>query len=248
MGLTVLDARWTEGVNRPKIWSLAGLERAANLEMLDLRGNTLTAVRLPEAWTQLRRLNLRDNPLTKLTLPEEALPNLESVNLRNHALSSPRDLAFLERLPSLRELQLGGEELANVASIGALTNLTNLVLEGCGLTETSFLEDLANLQELNLQNNRLVLLVVPSGMTRFGELRIESNPLGSLAVPEGLNLGELELSGFSKERVICYSLLPYIGLQATVRTSPLNGRLWSAPDTASRAAPICYRVSGRRLG
>jgi hypothetical protein len=91
--LTVLDASWTEGSIAAGIQSIAGLAAAKNLTSLDLSGNQLTSLTLPNDLSRLTRLDVTGNPLVYLGVPESLRDRLE-------LLGFPVDLVVY--IPELR--------------------------------------------------------------------------------------------------------------------------------------------------
>ena len=96
LSLTNLQAR-ARGIR-----SLEGLEAAANLTVLDLRSNSLSAVIVPSGLTKLATLDLGQNPLANCTIPE-SLTNLQRVLMEAAALT---DLTLPPNLTMLTELSL----------------------------------------------------------------------------------------------------------------------------------------------
>ena len=104
--LAALDARGA-GVR-----DLAGLERAVNLEGLDLGLNPLADVRALESLPALRTLNLDGTFVDPWALA--ALARLERLSLRDNGIE---DLAGLASLTALRVLDVGGNRIADFSAL-----------------------------------------------------------------------------------------------------------------------------------
>ena len=103
---------------------------------LNLSGNDLTSLVLPEDLTNLRELHLTDNNLTSLTLPE-GLTSLTTLNLeRNYRLTR---LTLPEGLTRLTTLDLSYNNLTSLTLSEGLTNLTTLKFGGDGFSRMTSL-------------------------------------------------------------------------------------------------------------
>lgn len=174
---------------------LSGLTR---LQTLDLDGNALTNLTLPEnltglraihlggnrmanvaflsGVTNLRELFLHDNQLTSLTLPE----SLTSIQLLGLAGNRLTDFSFLSGLTGLQNLWLAGNQLTNLTLPPHLTNLQTLALGGNRLTSFTLQETLTSLRELYLESNTLTNLTLPQELRSLISLRLHDNLLNDV--------------------------------------------------------------------
>ena len=206
LSLTNLNAR-----NR-NVSSIAGLESARNLVVLDLEINHLTNVSVLGALTNLTTLDLSINPLTNFSLPT-GLTNLTSLTIENASLTNltlPAGLTMLTNLDlennflsgfdqlsdltRLVDLDLGFNSFTNFSLPAGLTNLSTFYFAGNPLTSVTLPPDLAGMTELNLSQNLLTSFTLPTGMTNLIELDLAFNQLTNLTLPADLqNLAELDL-------------------------------------------------------
>ncbi|MGL4612115.1 MAG: leucine-rich repeat domain-containing protein [Trueperaceae bacterium] len=173
---------------------LTGLEYAVNLNSLELGNNQLTDVSAISTLTKLRGLNLRGNALTTLE-PLANLKNLERLFLGHMPLtdlspvytlsnlellhmnrSSVSDLNFLSgsRYPNLKDLELDGNKITDIADLKTLDKLENLSLEDNDLTDLTPLVENPGLGEgdtLHLNKNHLDLTTGTSHHEAMTNLR-----------------------------------------------------------------------------
>jgi Leucine-rich repeat (LRR) protein len=193
------------------ITSLAGLEAAVNLQVLDLRYNSLTSLTLPSSLTQLQELDLDDNRLqdfsflagrsslrilrlygnglTGLALPA-GLDGLTQLNIGGNSIT---DFSFLSGLPHLSTLSLYDGGLSQLTLPPGLDNLSELDLGFNRLTDFSFLDALPSLTSLDLSDNQLSSLVLPPGLVNLRTLNLEANQLTDTSFLAGLSLTSLNL-------------------------------------------------------
>ena len=178
------------------IWSirsLKGLECATGLEVLDLSGNQLTQMSLPEL-PALEELWLGNNQLTQVSLPDE-LPALKELSLGNNQLTQ----VSLSGLPALEGLGLYENQLTQV-SLSGLPALKELDIGENQLTQVS-LSGLPALKELDLYDNQLTRVSL-SGLPALEWLYLEHNhltqvSLSGLPALKGLELQNNQLTQVS---------------------------------------------------
>ena len=183
------------------IWSirsLKGLECATGLEVLDLSGNQLTQVSLPDELPALEELWLGNNQLTQVSLPDE-LPALEELWLGNNQLTQ---VSLPDELPALEELWLGNNQLTQVSLPDELPALEELWLGNNQLTQVSLPDELPALEELWLGNNQLTQVSLPDELPALKELSLGNNQLTQVSLSglpalEGLGLYENQLTQVS---------------------------------------------------
>ena len=86
-GLTKLNASQSTSSKRLPVRNLQGLNMATNLVSLNLNGNGLASLDLPEGMWNLKTLDLSQNALGSLVIPEE-LASLQKLDLRGNQLNS----------------------------------------------------------------------------------------------------------------------------------------------------------------
>ena len=192
------------------ITSLNGLECATGLEVLDLSGNQLTQMSLPEL-PALEELDLYENHLTQVSL--SGLPALEELQLGNNHLTQ----VSLSGLPALEELDLEGNQLPQV-SLSGLPALEVLDLYNNHLTQVS-LSGLPALKELWLANNQLPQVSL-SRLPALKELWLENNhltqvSLSGLPALKSLHLQNNQLPQVSLSELPALEWLGLFGNQLT---------------------------------
>ena len=202
--LTELDASQSALSKRPPVRNLQGLEMATNLLSLNLNGNGLTSLDLPEGMWNLKTLNLSQNALESLVIPQE-LANLKKLDIRSNHINS----LVLPLNMDVVNLQLSGFPKTDIArynphSLIPDPGLQTAIRQALGKSENSWritAEDLKSLTELdasqsasskrppvrNLQGLEMA--------TNLLSLNLNGNGLTSLDLPSGLvNLKTLNLS------------------------------------------------------
>ena len=156
------------------IQNLEGLQFAANLEELRLRGNSLSDLSPLAGLTTLKEVEISGESLSDLS-PLADLVNLEGVGFWKTSVS---DLSPLAGLTKLRWLEFKNSPVSDLSPLAGLTNLkrletyaskdldlsplkglTKLVKLGIvssGVSDVSPLGGLINLEWLSIQSNRLI--------------------------------------------------------------------------------------------
>ena len=195
------------------IQNLEGLQFAANLEELRLRGNPLSDLSPLSGLTTLKEVELSGESLSDLS-PLAGLINLEGVGAWHTSIS---DISPLAGLTKLRWLELMDNQISDLSPLAGLTNLkrvefyalhepdlsplkdlTGLVrfrIGSSGISDISPLAGLINLEELELFSNRRISDVSPLGSLRkLRRLRLERNNISDVSPLATLhNLEELQL-------------------------------------------------------
>ncbi len=155
-----------------RIKTLAGLEGATNLLVLDLTQNDVTNATALAALPQLTSLNLSWNYVHDLA-PLLSLTNLTALWLKANALETAPSLGHMTRLArldladnrisdlgpllglkSLQSLDVSGNPVANLDSLSGLTNLLELNVGNLSLTKLDSLACFTNLTSLLLYQNK----------------------------------------------------------------------------------------------
>ena len=135
-----------------KITDLTGLERAVNLEHLDLYMHLISDLR-----------------------PLVGLAKLRSLWLAGNQIANIRPLTNLP----LEELDLGGNPINDFAPLSELTGLTRLDFWGNGLgnSHLSSITGLTQLAELDLRNNKISDITSVTKLVNLKKLRLKGNPI-----------------------------------------------------------------------
>ena len=202
--LTELDASQSTPSKRPPVRNLQGLEMSANLTSLNLNGNDLALLDLPEGMWNLQTLDLSQNALESLLIPEK-LASLRKLNLSGNPLNSlalPLDMDIVN-------LQLSGFSKTDIARYNPHSLIPDPGLQiairqalGKGGNQWRIAaEDLRSLTELDASQStssqrppvrNLQGLEMAANLT---SLNLNGNGLTSLILPAGwANLKTLNLS------------------------------------------------------
>jgi hypothetical protein len=195
-------------LHQPQYWvPLDELELSPTLRVLDIRHSELATLDGLARVPGLQRLELVDNKLLSDVSALAALPALEWLSLAGCTgltdLSVERvvHLPPLDRLQALRDLSLGGDELAGLGPLSALPALERLQLDGLPrIDDLAPLGALASLHTLTLTALPRVDDLAPLGALaslrtlglRGLPLATDVAPLGKLARLESLHLTYLE--------------------------------------------------------
>ncbi len=145
--------------SRANIRSIEGLEHALNLEHLDLSGNELHSVWLPDGMSQLKTLNLANNLFidyygytdgTFTVRFPESMPMLETLDLSGNGLTV---LPLPQTLPNLRSLNLSHNRGLSLHWPAGMTALEDLNLESLGSSRLDLPEDATALKSLNIRED-----------------------------------------------------------------------------------------------
>jgi hypothetical protein len=193
LGLTSLTA------NSQGITSLAGLEYAKNLTVLQMTHNrvsdltplgglsNLSSIVLNTneisdlsplgGMESLTHLNLHANRISDVS-PLSGLPNLDTLILRINYIS---DISSLGGLPSLRTLNLEDNQIANISAVSGLSNLSELQLGFNRISDLTPVSGLEHLSYLDVHNNRVSDISCLTGFTSLRRLDLRNNPLSPSA-------------------------------------------------------------------
>ncbi len=173
--LTVLDARDAD------VTDLAGLERAVNLEGLDLGLNPLVDLRVLESLPALRTLNLDGTSADPWALA--ALTRLERLSLRDNGIE---ELDGLSSLTGLEVLDLGNNRIADIGPVSRLAELSALRLDGNAVADLVPLAGLRRLATLDVRDNRVTDVAPLAGLPGLVRLEAGGNRIGDFSVLEGI--------------------------------------------------------------
>ena len=195
------------------IQNLEGLQYAANLEELRLRGNPLSDLSPLTGLTTLKEVEISGESLSDLS-PLAGLINLEGVGFWKTSISdlsplvgltklrwlefkdSPvSDLSPLAGLTSLRRVETYASKEPNLSPLKELTGLVNLTVAASGVSDISPLSGLINLENLTLEANRRISDISSlASMKNLKWLDLSSNKISDVSPLAALNnLEELHL-------------------------------------------------------
>jgi Leucine-rich repeat (LRR) protein len=161
--------------------SIDGLQGHQSLEIVDLRGNSLSTLEGLGALPNLAELDVSDNMLTSAAGLTSALTNLSTLKMaRQRQLGTPclTSIEALSGVSSLTNLDLGtNPALISLAPLDTHTRLVNLSANSCGLTSTEGLRNLGALTTLDLGNNALESIAELEYCTSLDQtLNLSRNP------------------------------------------------------------------------
>lgn len=196
-------------LNDNAIADVTALGRLPGVRFLYLNGNNITDVTALADASDLFWLELDDNKIANVAALG-GLPSLTYLSLDNNAVSDVTGLAASKTLVSLRlrnndvsdlasfanltlanegwpqtTLDLGDNNIADAAVIGAMTSLEELRLDGNQLTDVTPLGGLAALGVLDLGGNNIAD-VAPLGRLTLFELVLENNRIADISALGGI--------------------------------------------------------------
>ncbi|CAL6004098.1 Conserved_hypothetical protein [Hexamita inflata] len=114
--------------------------------------------------------------------PSKLITSLEATN------SKIQDLAGLEQMKQLKQLNLSGNSIRNVTAIGSLTELTSLVLNHNDVYNISALKSLEKLTELDLSFNKILFSEPIASLDKIIQLNVHKNMIQDLIVIRNMKL------------------------------------------------------------
>ena len=201
------------------IQNLEGLQFAANLEELNLRGNPLSDLSPLTKLVTLKVVEFSGESLSDLS-PLADLINLERVGFWKTSVSdlSPlaglaklrwlgffdsqvSDLSPLVGLTNLKILRTYASKEPNLSPLKNLTSLVDLSVRSAHVSDISPLAGLINLEELNLEGNRRISDISPlASLKNLKRLRLDTNNISDvspLATLHNLDILRLERNNIS---------------------------------------------------
>ncbi len=171
---------WTiSGMDLPEdVLSLEDLHYFTGLSSLTIHNTYGSDLSVLTGLSRLKSLTLSGCSLTSEDLEAiGACTQLETLKLSGCGLSN---LAPLENLTNLKNLDLSDNSINNLTPISGLTQLESLLLNSNALTSASALSKMVNLQVLNLSHNVLKSLSPLFNCVSMRELDVSHNSLTSL--------------------------------------------------------------------
>ena len=174
--LKELDA-WYEDIT-----DLTGLEHAAQLRKLSLRGNPISDLIPLGELIQLTSLNLSYTQISDIT-PLGELTQLTSLNLQRNRISNITPLAGLTQLTSLNLID---NRISNIIPLAGLTQLKGLYLSYNQISDITPLAQLAQLETLFFIRNQISDVTSLTGLTQLRELYLPYNQISDVTSLTGL--------------------------------------------------------------
>ena len=174
------------------ISNIEALSNFSQLRELDLTLNSISDLRGLEVLGGLKRLGLSCVYMDSV----EELGYLENLEVLD--ISSNIDLSLkneLEGLKRLRELDLEGNDIFDIRTIGRSKSITKLNLKECRLLDMNGLHNFPHLQYLNLSGNPIEKIDGLSKMTSLRSIYLNSTSISKIEGLDSLeNLEALDLS------------------------------------------------------
>ena len=156
--------------------TISGLDKAQNLEYLDLSNNTIRNLEPLAYLMKLQEINLSHNALTGLNALS-VLTNLKKLDVSYNSLTSIAPLATCINLASLNA---NHNELSGLGAINNLPALSYLAVNSNALSDISALASCATLTELHVASNQIEDISFLSSLTNLEILDFSSNKVAEL--------------------------------------------------------------------
>lgn len=159
-----------------KLSTIAGLEKAVSLEILNLEDNTVRNLDVLSNMNHLKTLHLAHNAVVSLN----ALSGLTSLQTLDVSYNALTDLSALSGCTSLIWLNASHNSITSIGNLNRLTALGSLDLSYNSLTDITPVGQLSNLIDLDLSDNQLTDLSPLSSLTNMMTFRFANNQVESL--------------------------------------------------------------------
>ena len=156
--------------------TIAALESAQNLTLLDLSNNAVRNLDALSATVSLRELYLQHNAIMDLS----ALSNLSHLEVLDVSYNSLTTLAPLATCTGLNKLNAGNNALTSLTGLENMNKLTALDVQANDLKDIYPLAGCTEMVELNLSGNELVELRALAAMTKLEILDFSYNQVEGL--------------------------------------------------------------------
>lgn len=184
-----LDAGDPSGHVLGDIESLAGLQHAVTLEVLDLQVNLVRDITPLANLPALEVLVLDLNPVEDLS-PLANLTQLTQLSL--WFLQERDETAFPYATDEYEPALCGQSGMADFAPLSGLVNLTELYLSFNAATTMSFVENMTELQTVFMMCNAIESLSSLAGLTDLEVLWAQSNAIGDTGIASLATLSSLQ--------------------------------------------------------
>lgn len=156
--------------------TISGLEKAQNLEYVNLNNNTIRNLEPLSQLIKLREIELSHNALTGLNVLS-SLSNLEKLDVSYNSLTS---IAPIATCTKLSWLNIDHNELSGLAGINNISSLKYLSANHNALTDISILAACLSLRELYISNNQLEDISSLSALANLEVFDFSSNKVVNL--------------------------------------------------------------------
>lgn len=156
--------------------TISGLEKAQNLEYIDLGNNTIRNLEPLAHMMNLREINLNHNALTGLNALS-VLSNLERLDVSYNSLTS---IAPLATCTKLSDLNVSQNELTELGAIDNLPALRYLSANNNTISDISILADNTSLTELHIAKNQIEDITALSSLTNLEVIDFSNNQVVNL--------------------------------------------------------------------
>lgn len=180
---------------------------------LILSNANITSIDGLQYCTSVTTLYIDGNNISDIS-PVSGMENLKGLFAQNNCIGG------LPELPETIEvLNLSGNFLTSVASIGNLTNLKSVYLDDNYISEISFINGTANLKYMSIKGNNLISIYSTSKATKLLHLDLSDNnisnitPLAELDALRDLRLSNNQITDISEISNLAYDYLYLDGNQ-----------------------------------
>ena len=156
--------------------TISGLDKAQNLEYIDLGNNTIRNLDPLSRMMNLKEINLNHNALTGLNALS-VLSNLEKLDVSYNSLTS---IAPLATCTKLTDLNVSQNELTELGAIDNLPALKYLSANNNAITDVSLLADNTSLVELHFAKNQVEDITALSTLTNLEVIDFSNNKVVNL--------------------------------------------------------------------
>ena len=156
--------------------TIAGLEKAQNLEFIDLSNNTIRNLEPLAHLMNLKEIDLSHNAVTGLNVLS-SLSNLEKLNVSYNSLTS---IAPIATCTKLKWLNASHNELVNLDGADNLPAINYLAVNHNTLSDIALLEKCATLKELYIANNQIENISTLGALANLELLDFSNNKVKEL--------------------------------------------------------------------
>lgn len=190
--VTTLELAGESRESSGKITNLTGIAAFENLEVLDLKENSISDITELGMLTKLERLDLANNRVVDVT-PLENLDSLEWLDLMNNDVS---DISPITSLSHVYMLDISGNQVADISGINGMTDLMGVLMDDNSISDIRPLAGLQNLIYLTFGDNNVRDISVLSELPDLEVVFLYENEVKDIRVLTKLkNLTDLAVFG-----------------------------------------------------